>query len=92
MAGSEFLFQQRPEVTPTIYAYSDSRFPGCLKVGYTARTAEERVSEQSGVKLPEASSHLEYVSSSMLDDGSFFDDHKVHHLLQKAGFLYVGGE
>jgi len=92
MAGSEFLFQQRPEVTPTIYAYSDTRFPGCLKVGYTTRTAEERISEQSGVKLPEASSHLEYVSSSMLDDGSFFDDHKVHDLLQKAGFLNVGGE
>ena len=39
---------------PRIYAYSDERFAGCLKVGYTTRTAEERVREQTeAVKMPD---------------------------------------
>ena len=31
---------------PKIYAYTDTRFEGYLKVGYTTKTAEERVREQ----------------------------------------------
>ena len=42
-------FPQRPVVTPTIYAYKligvDSH-KGFLKVGYTDRTAKERIDEQ----------------------------------------------
>ena len=42
-------FPQRPTVTPTIYAYRligvDSH-KGYLKVGYTDRTAKERIDEQ----------------------------------------------
>ena len=42
-------FPQRPNVTPTIYAYRligvDSH-KGYLKVGYTDRTAKERIDEQ----------------------------------------------
>ena len=43
------FFPQRPAVTPTIYAY---RLPGVeshkgyLKIGYTNRTAQERIEEQ----------------------------------------------
>jgi len=43
------FFPQRPSITPTIYAY---RLPGVdshrgyLKVGYTDRTAKERIDEQ----------------------------------------------
>ena len=43
------FFPQRPAVTPTIYAYRligvDSH-KGYLKVGYTDRTAKERIDEQ----------------------------------------------
>ncbi|VDH00915.1 Uncharacterised protein [Helicobacter pametensis] len=35
-----------PLTHPRIYAYSDQSFPGCLKVGYTAKAvARERVAE-----------------------------------------------
>lgn len=48
MKNTFFLTRQNPK----IYAYSDSRFPNCLKIGYTTKTAEERVREQYPVKLP----------------------------------------
>jgi hypothetical protein len=31
---------------PKVYAYTDTRFPNCIKVGYTTKTAQERVAEQ----------------------------------------------
>lgn len=40
---SNELFHLNP---PRIYAYSDSRFTDCLKVGYTTKTVTERVAEQ----------------------------------------------
>ena len=54
MAQQDF-FPQRPELTPQIYAYSDPRFPGQLKVGYTAHDVQKRVAEQYPVKTPEIS-------------------------------------
>ena len=35
----------RANINPIIYAYSDTRFPGCLKVGYTDRPIEVRMKE-----------------------------------------------
>ena len=49
---SEFITELR---TPKIYAYSDSRFPDCLKIGYTTRDVKQRVAEQYPVKLPNQS-------------------------------------
>ena len=47
---SKDFFPPKPDVKPTIYAYElvgvDSH-KGLLKVGYTVRSAEERVKEQS---------------------------------------------
>ena len=43
------FFPQRPTVTPTIYAYKlvgVESHKGFLKVGYTDRTAKERIDEQ----------------------------------------------
>ena len=54
MAQQDF-FPQRPELTPQIYAYSDPRFAGQLKVGYTAHDVQRRVAEQYPVKTPEIS-------------------------------------
>lgn len=79
-------FPQRPAVTPTIYAY---RLPGVdshkgfLKIGYTNRTAKERIEEQLGA------SRLNYeivlVESAMTKDGSCFTDKDVHRLLARNG-------
>lgn len=43
------FFQQRPEVTPTIYAYElpgVASHKGYVKVGYTERDVETRIAEQ----------------------------------------------
>ena len=71
---------------PRIYAYSDSRFTDCLKVGYTTKTAAERVAEQYPVKLPNQSYKIELDEIAMREDGSFFTDHDVHKVLSKKIF------
>ena len=40
MAQSNF-FPSRPDLTPQIYAYSDPRYEGMLKVGYTTRDVQK---------------------------------------------------
>lgn len=81
------FFIPRPSVTPTIYAYSlpdVSTHKGYLKVGYTDRTAEERVREQlhtSGVRY-----RIHVNESAMRPDGSCFTDHDVHAILKGRGF------
>ena len=77
---------------PRIYAYSDSRFTDCLKVGYTTKTAAERVAEQYPVKLPNQSYKIELDEIAMRDDGSFFTDHDVHKVLSKKNIQRINGE
>ena len=51
------FFTPRPKITPTIYVYSlpeVSSHKGYIKIGYTNRTAEQRIKEQthtSGLKV-----------------------------------------
>ena len=77
---------------PRIYAYSDSRFDDCLKVGYTTKTVTERVAEQYPVKLPNQSYIVELDEIAMRDDGSFFTDHDVHKILTKKNIQRINGE
>ena len=77
---------------PRIYAYSDSRFDDCLKVGYTTKTVTERVAEQYPVKLPNQSYTIELDEIAMRDDGSFFTDHDVHKILTKKNIQRINGE
>ena len=68
-------FPQRPTVTPTIYAYRligvDSH-KGYLKVGYTDRTAKERIDEQ--LHTSKVQYEIVLVESAMSNDGSCFTD------------------
>ena len=77
---------------PRIYAYSDSRFNDCLKVGYTTKTVAERVAEQYPVKLPNQSYTVELDEIAMRDDGSFFTDHDVHKVLTRKNIQRINGE
>lgn len=79
---------------PRIYAYSDKRFAGCLKVGYTTRTsAAIRVREQmAAVKMPEQTWTIELDETALRDDGSLFTDHDVHRVLTQHGIERVNGE
>ena len=80
------FFPQRPAVTPTIYAY---RLPdvashkGYLKVGYTDRTAKERIEEQ--LHTSKVKYEIVLVESAMTNDGSCFTDKDVHRLLERKG-------
>lgn len=77
---------------PKIYAYSDTRFPNCLKVGYTTKTAEERVKEQYPVILPDQSHKIELEELAVREDGTFFTDKTIHKQLEKKGFRNRNGE
>lgn len=93
MAQKDF-FPERPKVTPQIYAYSDRRFPGQLKVGYTAHDVQKRVAEQYPVKTPGAALpyKIEYYESSVRSDGTAFTDKAVHRWLKKHGISNTNGE
>ena len=79
---------------PQIYAYSDPRYPGMLKVGFTARSVPERMSEHYPTKSPDGKQPYEVVftESAMYEDGGAFTDHAVHRALRKKGICNLDGE
>ncbi len=92
MSKKDF-FPQRPEANPTIYAYklpNDKSREGQLKVGFTTRTAEERIKEQIGATRAEFAIVL--IESAMRNDGSSFTDYDIHKYLRKKGFKNHDGE
>lgn len=82
------FFPQRPAVTPTIYAY---RLPGVdshkgyLKIGYTDRSAKERIEEQ--LHTSKIKYEIVLVTSAMANDGSCFTDKDIHKILESKGCL-----
>ena len=92
MSKNKF-FPQRPEANPTIYAYklpNDKSRIGQLKVGFTTRTAEERIKEQIGAT--KAKYAIVLIESAIRNDGSSFTDHDIHKYLRKHGFINTDGE
>src|SRR5699024_836846 len=92
MSKHEF-FPQKPEINPTIYAYTlpnDISRKGQLKIGDTNRSAKIRVREQIGATRSKFKIVLE--ENAMRNDGSVFADHDVHDYLSKKGFKNTGGE
>lgn len=80
------FFPQRPAVTPTIYAYrlvGVETHRGYLKVGYTDRTARERIEEQ--LHTSKVQYEIVLVESAMSNDGSCFTDKDVHRVLESKG-------
>jgi hypothetical protein len=51
---SKDFFPPRPDSSPTIYAYQDTnpQYEGLLKVGYTTKSAHERVAAQYPTRRP----------------------------------------
>lgn len=87
MVSQTEFFPQRPEGTPTIYAYELPGVPaqrGWLKVGYTARDVRKRVDEQLHTAGLEARIVVE--RPAFRSDGSVFDDSSVHALLTRRRF------
>ena len=83
---SHNFFPQRPKVTPTIYAYKlvgVESHKGFLKVGYTDRSAKERIDEQ--LHTSKVKYEIVLVESAMSNDGSCFTDKDVHRILERNG-------
>ena len=92
MSKSDF-FPQRPEANPTIYAYEligVATHKGLLKVGYTSRTSQGRISEQ--LKTSRIKYTIVFEESAMKNDGSAFTDFDVHRYLRKKGISNREGE
>jgi hypothetical protein len=89
MANQEF-FLQRPQIHPTIYAYSlvgVASHTGYVKVGFTERDVETRINEQVHTVGVPFKIHLR--ESAMRTDGTCFTDHDVHTILRRRGFLQL---
>ena len=90
------FFPQRPATHPMIYAYEDTnpQYRGLLKVGYTTVDVDRRVAQQYPTKRPDGSVPYRIVlrESAMYPDGSCFNDHDVHRVLERKGVQRVGGE
>lgn len=79
---SQEFFPERPDAKPTIYAYKlkgVETHKGLLKIGYTVRSAEDRISEQ--LKTSRIEYDIVFVDSAMRNNGSSFTDHDVHRYL-----------
>ncbi len=92
MSKNDF-FPQRPKAKPTIYAYTlpnDTSRKGQLKIGFTTRSAQERINEQIGATR--ARYEIVLIESAIRNDGSSFSDHDIHKYLRKKGFKNTVGE
>ena len=81
------FFPPRPPATPTIYAYASTHpdHAGLLKVGYTERTALERIAEQWPGGLNAYT--VELIESAMRADGTSFTDKEIHRHLRSRGVV-----
>ena len=86
-ATTKDYISKKTESKPIIYAYIDKSMPDILKVGYTTRTADERVSEQYPTLRPGSKPYkIVLVESAMYEDGGSFTDKIVHKTLDRMGF------
>jgi len=87
------FFPKRIDTTPTIYVYEligVSTHKGLLKVGYTIRSSEKRIDEQTqtaGIKYK-----ILLEESAIRNDGSAFIDKDIHRILRKKKLLNPHGE
>ncbi len=89
MPSKEF-FPPRPDAQPIIYAFCEPNnrdVKGMLKVGYTARTLEERMHEHYPTLKPGPVPYeVVFVAPAMRTDGTTFMDHEIHENLALNGF------
>jgi Type III restriction enzyme, res subunit/T5orf172 domain len=77
---------------PKIYCYTDTRFANCIKVGYTTKTAKERVAEQYPVKLPNMSYEIILEELAIRNNGTLFTDKDIHKLLNSKKVKHINEE
>ena len=77
---------------PRIYAYTDESYFDMLKIGYTTKTAAERVKEQYPIKTPRQTWEIVLEEIATREDGTYFTDHELHKRLEQKGFIREAGE
>lgn len=89
--------------TPRIYAYTTPQYEstawegakdgkGLLKIGYTERSAVDRINEQFPIKGPIENQFTVLVDEEAIDEnGRFFRDTAVHNRLEEKGFRRFEG-
>ena len=95
MKTQQEILPEYKRFTPQIYAYSDTHFPGQLKIGDTTREdVNVRIEEQHPIITPGKTYRLEWFDTAFYADGSgnYFRDHAVHEVLRKNGFENTAGE
>jgi hypothetical protein len=83
----EEILAPKPEVRPSIYAYSiaDAAHAGLLKIGQTTRDVKQRVAEQ--LKTAAIKNYtIELNEPAERDDGTIFTDYEVRAALVRKGF------
>lgn len=92
MDPSKQLLLEHKNLNPTIYAYTDTRWSGMIKIGYTTRDAETRIKEQHPIATPTKTWKIIFSESAIRSDGSSFDDHDIHKYLRNKGIKNPEGE
>lgn len=95
MKTQQEILPEYRRFTPQIYAYSDTHFPGQLKIGdTTCEDVNMRIEEQHPIVTPGKTYRLEWSGTAFYADGSgnYFRDHAVHEVLRKNGFENTAGE
>lgn len=92
---SNGFFPQKPEATPTIYAYESThpQHNGMLKIGFTIHDAATRVAQQFPIVTPgDPTYQIVLEEPAIRNDGSVFSDHDVHRYLRASGVKNAAGE
>lgn len=95
MKTQQEILPEYKRFTPQIYAYSDTHFPGQLKIGDTTREdVNVRIEEQHPIITPGKTYKLEWFDTAFYADGSgnHFRDHAVHEVLRQNNFENTAGE
>ncbi|CAI3477407.1 DEAD/DEAH box helicase family protein [Enterococcus cecorum] len=84
------MIQTMKPIKPTLYAWRTKDIPkyqGWFKIGYTTRTAQERVKEQASQVLIHKdviwSYEARYLDANLSEDEKYFDDHDFHNYLTR---------
>lgn len=79
---------------PKIYVYRDTHpdYVNYLKIGYTTKTAVERIKEQYKITRPIDTFEILLEELAIREDDTFFSDHDVHAYLEEMNINRVKGE
>lgn len=95
MKNKKECIPEKKKRTPKIYAFSDSQYPGQLKIGYTTQDRViDRIRQIYNLDTPTIPYKIEWQGEAFYNDGSgeSFSDKNIHRLLESKGFKRTANE